>query len=201
MNLCGFSYWRQYYCLQVRAVCSCLGDTNVLVQRNALDFILQVLPLHSELIPRQLKGQLTKAGLEVLLRRDMSLNRRLYIWILGTNGNEAQNAKIHNNSVCSTEEHDGSAGHSYFSRNSRHLVTKAIKTLFQQQVNLDDIQSSTGDLKITLTICKNDWNSCHLSRVNFKNPFWPQSLAKNNVLTSLSVRNCISQLTHYDAHF
>ena len=131
-------------------MCACLGDTNVLVQRNGLDFILQLLPLHSELIPGCLKGQLNESGLEVLLRRDMSLNRRLYTWLLGTNGGEAQSAKTRTDSVCSTEDLHESDDHSYFSLHSQHHVTKAMKRLFQKQVNWLDMQSNTGDLSYAI---------------------------------------------------
>ena len=129
--------------LQVKAVCGCLGDTNVLVQRNGLDFILALLPLHTDLIHRRLKCLLTEAGLEVLLRRDMSLNRRLYAWILGSNG-DAMKSTSRTDSVCSTDDQEEAAHQSYFSLHSRHLVTSAMKSLFQQQADWSSVQSSTG---------------------------------------------------------
>uniref|UniRef100_A0A673AY43 Uncharacterized protein n=1 Tax=Sphaeramia orbicularis TaxID=375764 RepID=A0A673AY43_9TELE len=62
--------------LVVKSVCLSLQDSNVLVQRNMLEI----------LIPMSAEDMITvvSAALLTLLRRDMSLNRRLYAWLLGT---------------------------------------------------------------------------------------------------------------------
>ena len=59
-------------------------DKNVLVQRGALDVVSILFPFHqSFLLPDDLTSVLT-AALHTLLKRDISLSRRLYSWLLGT---------------------------------------------------------------------------------------------------------------------
>ncbi|EMD00050.1 hypothetical protein BAUCODRAFT_62777 [Baudoinia panamericana UAMH 10762] len=73
--------------LLLRCFASGLADSNPLVQRGYLDLLVAKLPLHSVVI-RQLaelkdSDRLTAAATYILLRRDMSLNRRLWSWFLG----------------------------------------------------------------------------------------------------------------------
>jgi hypothetical protein len=70
--------------LMVKALSKGLKD-DLMVQRNALDFLLKFLPF-SELedIFKDYAKILVFSALRVVLRRDMSLNRRLYTWILSS---------------------------------------------------------------------------------------------------------------------
>ncbi|KAI6114892.1 Dopey, N-terminal-domain-containing protein [Pisolithus croceorrhizus] len=72
--------------LMIRAFSAVLEDDNLLVRRSALDILLQSMRMDSA----ALKGTqpedraiLMKAATSVVLRRDLSLNRRLYTWLLG----------------------------------------------------------------------------------------------------------------------
>ncbi|KAI6031355.1 Dopey, N-terminal-domain-containing protein [Pisolithus microcarpus] len=72
--------------LMIRAFSAALEDDNLLVRRSALDILLQSMRMDSA----ALKGTqpedcaiLMKAATSVVLRRDLSLNRRLYTWLLG----------------------------------------------------------------------------------------------------------------------
>lgn len=73
--------------LLVRAFCTGLGDEQLLVQRGFLDLLVTDIPLSS----RVLRENVSRADLELLvtsaagvvMRRDMSLNRRLWAWFLG----------------------------------------------------------------------------------------------------------------------
>ncbi|UZJ52849.1 hypothetical protein CBS101457_002169 [Exobasidium rhododendri] len=72
----------------VRGFASALEDeTILLVRRAALDILVTHLRLDSltwkEHVRHEDKVRLIKAALAVVLRRDLSLNRRLYAWILG----------------------------------------------------------------------------------------------------------------------
>ena len=59
-------------------------DRNVLVQRGALDIVAILFPFHqSFLLQADLCCVLT-AALHTLLKRDVSLSRRLYVWLLGS---------------------------------------------------------------------------------------------------------------------
>lgn len=68
----------------------------MLVQRDTLDFLILALPIHiaitSAKTDHPLEASFTapamagilSAALNVLLKRDASLNRRLFIWLLGS---------------------------------------------------------------------------------------------------------------------
>lgn len=73
--------------LLIRCFASGLSDEQVLVQRNFLDLLVTHLPLSSPI----LQGRITDSDLRRLIisavgvvwRRDMSLNRRLWAWLMG----------------------------------------------------------------------------------------------------------------------
>ncbi|KAK2464744.1 hypothetical protein APHAL10511_003162 [Amanita phalloides] len=72
--------------LMIRAFAAALEDENLLVRRSALDLLLQALRVDSLAIRKaHLSDQaiLMRAATGVVLRRDLSLNRRLYTWLLG----------------------------------------------------------------------------------------------------------------------
>lgn len=120
-----------FFPFKVQAICAGLSDDSILVQRSVLDFILVFLPLHVNLISTSQKVSVMSATLGVLLRRDMSLNRRLYTWILGTNL-KSSTSLSRADSVGSTDEQD-SPMDTYFTLYSRPLVIEAVKSLFRQQ--------------------------------------------------------------------
>ncbi|KAL0951843.1 hypothetical protein HGRIS_008504 [Hohenbuehelia grisea] len=73
--------------LMIRAFAAALEDDNLLVRRGALDILLQSLRVDSVAIQRaqaEDRTILMRAATGVVLRRDLSLNRRLYTWLLGT---------------------------------------------------------------------------------------------------------------------
>uniref|UniRef100_A0A8C0Y9W1 DOP1 leucine zipper like protein A n=1 Tax=Cyprinus carpio carpio TaxID=630221 RepID=A0A8C0Y9W1_CYPCA len=69
--------------LMVEAVSTSVQDSSVLVQRSTLDLILFCFPFHMSQATRPDMIRILSAALHVVLRRDMSLNRRLYAWLLG----------------------------------------------------------------------------------------------------------------------
>lgn len=72
--------------LMIRAFASALEDENLLVRRAALDILLQSMRVNSHAILKAHKDDrsiLMRAATGVVLRRDLSLNRRLYTWLLG----------------------------------------------------------------------------------------------------------------------
>ncbi|CAH1798856.1 unnamed protein product, partial [Owenia fusiformis] len=73
--------------LMVQAMCAGVQDSSVLVQRSMLDFLLLCFPMYNNQLTRPDMLKITKATINVVLRRDMSLNRRLYAWVLGTDAN------------------------------------------------------------------------------------------------------------------
>ena len=73
--------------LLVRCFAAGLRDEQLLIQRGFLDLLVTHLPLHSavlrqRVVPRDLE-LLVSAAAAVVVRREMSLNRRLWTWFLG----------------------------------------------------------------------------------------------------------------------
>ena len=70
----------------IRAFAAALEDENLLVRRSALDLLLQTIRVDSIAIGKAHTDDqaiLMRAATGVVLRRDLSLNRRLYSWLLG----------------------------------------------------------------------------------------------------------------------
>lgn len=101
-----------------------------------LDFLLAFLPVDTSYLSPNEKVMLVAAALEVLLRRDMSLNRRLYTWLLGTSS--AKNESLsRTDSVCSSDaDHEGPV-ETFFSMHSRPLVIEAVRRVFQNQSTVE----------------------------------------------------------------
>ncbi|CAN0294004.1 unnamed protein product [Lampetra planeri] len=117
--------------LMVEAVCACVQDSSVLVQRSTLDLLLfcfpfhhsqvRILSSHLDAVTKLDTVRLLSAVLHVVLRRDMSLNRRLYAWLLGFDNNgTALGPRMARDE--SREEH----GARYFSTYSRELLVQAM---------------------------------------------------------------------------
>ncbi|KZF24364.1 hypothetical protein L228DRAFT_266707 [Xylona heveae TC161] len=73
--------------LLIRCFITGLSDENILIQRGFLDLLVTHLPLDSSVLqskanPADLE-KLVGAAAGVVARRDMSLNRRLWVWLLG----------------------------------------------------------------------------------------------------------------------
>jgi hypothetical protein len=73
--------------LLIRSFAAGLSDDQLLIQRGYLDLLVTHLPLHSKVLQTKAKGGdlelLLRAAVGVTVRRDMSLNRRLWSWLLG----------------------------------------------------------------------------------------------------------------------
>ncbi|CZR50608.1 probable regulator of reproduction DopA [Phialocephala subalpina] len=73
--------------LLLRCFAAGLGDEQLLIQRGFLDLLVTHLPLHSDVLQKKVKAEdlelLITAAAGVVSRREMSLNRRLWTWLLG----------------------------------------------------------------------------------------------------------------------
>lgn len=73
--------------LLLRCFAAGLADEQLLIQRGFLDLLVTHLPLHSHVLQKRVKTEdlelLISAAVGVVSRRDMSLNRRLWTWLLG----------------------------------------------------------------------------------------------------------------------
>ncbi|XP_050312498.1 protein dopey-1 homolog [Anthonomus grandis grandis] len=70
--------------LMVSGLCAAVQDANILVQRSALDLLMVCFPMQNKQLLYADMVRLVTAALSTILRRDMSLNRRLYSWLLET---------------------------------------------------------------------------------------------------------------------
>jgi hypothetical protein len=133
--------------LMMSGLCACLNDAVILVQRNTLEFLLSAFPFHSQLLPRNDLIKLVTNALNTILRRDMSLNRRLYSWLLGTEVNsrnlidQEMNESMSFNSA-STGSSDASSIRSnpasYFEQYSKEILVKALKTVFKNSLKVEN---------------------------------------------------------------
>jgi hypothetical protein len=73
--------------LLLRCFASGLADEQILIQRGFLDLLVTHVPLHARVLQTRVKADdlelLMTAATGVVARRDMSLNRRLWTWLLG----------------------------------------------------------------------------------------------------------------------
>nr|XP_056712061.1 protein dopey-1 [Euleptes europaea] len=112
--------------LMVEAVSTSVQDSSVLVQRSTLDLILFCFPFHMSQATRPDMIRILSASLHVVLRRDMSLNRRLYAWLLGFDNNGAiigPRSTRHSN----PEEH----ATYYFNTFSKDMLVQAMVGILQ----------------------------------------------------------------------
>ena len=135
----------------VTALCSSVQDSKILVQRNALDFLILAFPMHLDITAQGFSDddrlELTVAGVSVLLRRDMSLNRRLFNWLLGTDFPPTQstvNPKNlnHSDSVVSQDSVYVEDTNLYFNYHSRSLLVNALRIILSRSLDNTDFDST-----------------------------------------------------------
>ncbi|XP_061805546.2 protein DOP1A isoform X1 [Nerophis lumbriciformis] len=112
--------------LMVEAVSTSVQDSSVLVQRSTLDLILFCFPFHMSQATRSDMIRILSAALHVVLRRDMSLNRRLYAWLLGFDNNGVKTGP-RSTRQSNPEEH---ASH-YFNTFSKDMLVQAMVGILQ----------------------------------------------------------------------
>ncbi|XP_011692229.1 PREDICTED: protein dopey-1 homolog isoform X2 [Wasmannia auropunctata] len=112
--------------IMISALCAGVQDTSVLVQRSALDFLLIGFPMHNSQLARPDMILLIRAALVTILRRDMSLNRRLFAWLLGT---EVSTSILKKKSLATANTKDDVT---YFDMYSKEMLVEAIKYLLKE---------------------------------------------------------------------
>lgn len=134
----------------VKAICASLLDSSVLVQRSALDLLSLALPMHVEVIKfsHQDLIEVVAAATSVLLRRDMSLNRRLYHWLCGTYDN-ADAKKSHKRTDSEVSVEDSTI---YFGHYSKSVLIEAVKLIFQRSLLEHDSQPDLKSYRLVMTL-------------------------------------------------
>ncbi|XP_062313178.1 protein dopey-2 isoform X1 [Osmerus eperlanus] len=142
--------------LVIKSLRLALQDSNVLVQRNMLEILLYFFPLATCLhpiessIPMTVEDMITvvSAASLTLLRRDMSLNRRLYAWLLGTDIKGGMVAPDPNLST-TLEEHTAN----YFNTYSKELLVQAlISILKKKDVNVESMICYLRPFRIIISL-------------------------------------------------
>ena len=128
--------------LLIRCFMAGLCDPQVLTQRGFLDLLVTHLPLHSPVLrdrvaPEDL-DRLVSATLQVLLRREMSLNRRLWAWFLGPSP-KGTATDSNPPSPADTEQESSLApgpwlGSQYFEVNGKASLIRCILQMFRAEV-------------------------------------------------------------------
>ncbi|XP_044072801.1 protein dopey-2 isoform X2 [Siniperca chuatsi] len=141
--------------LVVKSVCLSLQDSNVLVQRNMLEILLYFFPFATCLDPAEasiavsVEDMITvvSAASLTLLRRDMSLNRRLYAWLLGTDIKGGM-VKPHPTFSTTTEEHTSF----YFNTYSRDFLMQALISILKQKSDPDNVIGYLRPFRIIISL-------------------------------------------------
>ncbi|KAH7947464.1 hypothetical protein HPB52_012193 [Rhipicephalus sanguineus] len=133
----------------VQALCASLQDSSILVQRSTLELLLLGFPLHNCTLVYADRVRVCTAALGVLLRRDMSLNRRLFAWLFGSDGSSTVSVVPPPESAGSSEPSSSPVPDSpepthatYFHLHSSTLLLDAIKCLFSPSTSRSPVLSS-----------------------------------------------------------
>jgi len=132
-----------------RALCLALQDSSALVQRSALDLLLQGFPIHRPQFVKQDMVCLVQSVLTSLLRRDMSLNRRLFSWLLGS-----EISPIHLPGSAQKKGGEDGGQLNYFSEYSKELIVPAVLRILEESLPVsgskDPIQTKPYRIITTL---------------------------------------------------
>ena len=126
--------------LLIRCFESGLNDPQLLIQRGFLDLLVSHLPLDSPVLQQRISKEnlerLVTAAVSVVARREMSLNRRLYAWLLGPEppaGTEGDEAVLSPAQDKQGATQDASAHHAaYFSQHGLRALTNSVMKMINR---------------------------------------------------------------------
>ncbi|KAK4239834.1 hypothetical protein C8A03DRAFT_42613 [Achaetomium macrosporum] len=128
--------------LLIRCFAAGLADDQLLIQRGYLDLLVTHLPLHSEVLQTKAKAGdlelLLRAAVGVTVRRDMSLNRRLWSWLLGPEppASAEHDGGLDSPTPASTHAHGFfSSRTSYFEEFGLQPLTRALLAMIKSDVD------------------------------------------------------------------
>ncbi|KAI0397858.1 putative regulator of reproduction dopa [Xylariaceae sp. FL0594] len=144
--------------LLLRCFAAGLGDEQILIQRGFLDLLVSNLPLHSKVLQKQVKPDelelLLRAAAGVVIRRDMSLNRRLWAWFLGPEKPQ-QGHETDMESPSSALDHhrqDLSSKTSYFEKFGLQPLTRALLSMIQGSSERNSPSEKAKPYRICLSL-------------------------------------------------
>ncbi|XP_055229973.1 protein DOP1B isoform X2 [Gorilla gorilla gorilla] len=129
--------------LTVKSLRASLLDSNVLVQRNNLEIVLFFFPFYTCLDSNERAIPLLRsdivcilsAATQTLLRRDMSLNRRLYAWLLGSD--IKGNTVVPESEISNSYEDQSSY---FFEKYSKDLLVEGLAEILHQKFIDADVE-------------------------------------------------------------
>jgi hypothetical protein len=123
--------------LLVRCFAAGLQDSQILVQRGFLDLLVTHLPLRSPVFRNHVRSKdmvlITTAAANCVLRRDMSLNRRLWSWFLGPDSTASE---LEDGVPLSPTDSRGNVSQKqalYFQKHGAASLEKSIMNMLGQQ--------------------------------------------------------------------
>ncbi len=129
--------------LLVRCFASGLADEQVLIQRGFLDLLVSHLPLNSNVLQTRVKSSdlelLLKSAVGVVTRREMSLNRRLWAWLLGPEPVVPETEQTHDAATSPPEQQ-----HAYLSSRTQYFEEHGLTALTRALLDMiKDAESSS----------------------------------------------------------
>uniref|UniRef100_T1KPJ2 Uncharacterized protein n=1 Tax=Tetranychus urticae TaxID=32264 RepID=T1KPJ2_TETUR len=153
----------------LHGLCASLLDQNVLVQRAVLDLLLDCFPMHNQQISNSDMISITTAAITVLLRRDISLNRRLDSWLFGADSS-GQSYLANANAMKALNEKLTSSGGTIISSNSGSRSRRrreAYFMVYSKEFVYKALVLCLGDIKMEK--CSSDMvRTCNLLLSNLK---------------------------------
>jgi hypothetical protein len=125
--------------LLIRCFSAGLSDPQSLTQRGFLDLLVSHLPLHSQVLKRTEERDLHRlvaAAVEILLRKDMSLNRRLWSWFLGPDSRDHgdQTPSSPKPAQAQLSDHSSSSQFEYFEANGKGPLQRVVLDMFASEI-------------------------------------------------------------------
>ncbi|OLN88802.1 Protein dopey [Colletotrichum chlorophyti] len=139
--------------LLLRSFAAGLADEQLLIQRGFLDLLVTHLPLHSKVLQSSVKHGdlelLLRAAAGVVIRRDMSLNRRLWAWFLGPDPAPTDSESVIE-SPSSTDHQQ-----SYFASKTSYFEDHGLRHLTQALLSMINVghESSPAERARPYRIC------------------------------------------------
>jgi hypothetical protein len=126
--------------LLLRCFAAGLADEQLLIQRGYLDLLVSHLPLHSKVLQTRVKPAdlelLLRAAVGVTIRRDMSLNRRLWSWLLGPEPISADHEGTLESPISTSSPHQGYFSRTnYFEEYGLHALSRALLAMIKSSVD------------------------------------------------------------------
>ncbi|RKF76436.1 Protein dopey [Golovinomyces cichoracearum] len=128
--------------LLLRCYAAGLADEQMLTQRGFLDLLVTHLPLHSKILQKMVKSEdlelLVTAAIGVVSRREMSLNRRLWAWLIGPQPNEEPDGGADSSYLVSEQLQSHVSRTRYFEKFGLYPLTQALLKI----INCDSVNPS-----------------------------------------------------------